>query len=161
MVSVTIRALRPDEGELLLRATVDNFNWQDERFTASDVLASPEMVYYTELFPERGDFGFVALEGDTPVGVAWALYLPPSAPGWGFVDAEIPEVSLWVAPSYRREGIGRALIHAIQHGARFRDLPGLSLSVDAGNPAKELYRSEGFVEVEGKESHGVMLWRRT
>ena len=161
MVSVTIRALRPDDGELLLRATVDNFNWQDERFTASDVLASPEMVYYTELFPQRGDFGFVALDHETPVGIAWALFLPPSAPGWGFVDAEIPEASLWVAESHSRQGIGRALIHALQHGARFRDLPGLSLSVEAGNPARDLYRSEGFEKVEGKESHGVMLWHRT
>ena len=95
------------------------------------------------------------------MGAAWALFLPPNAPGWGFVSDEIPEVSVWVAQSYRRQGIGRALMHATQHGARFRDLPGLSLSVEASNPAKELYRSEGFVDVEGKEDHGVMLWRRT
>lgn len=162
MVSITIRALDADEHDLLLRATVDNFNWDRERFTASDVLLSPEMVYYTELSASRGDFGFVALtDDDTPVGVAWALFLPPTRPGYGFVQAGIPEVSLWVEKTHRREGIGRALIKALQTGARLRDLPGLSLSVASGNPARDLYLSEGFVAVDDERSPGVMLWRRT
>lgn len=161
MVSVTIRALRPDEDELLLRATVENFNWHSQRVTASDVLGSLDMGHYTELFPRRGDFGFVALHDETPVGVGWALFLPQSNPGWGFITPEIPEVSLWVDEPYRRQGIGRALIAALQHGARFRDLPGLSLSVEAENPARELYQSEGFGDVEELASRGVMLWRTT
>jgi len=159
MVSVTIRALRPDENELLLRATVENFNWSSERVTTSEVINSPDMVNYTELFPQRGDFGFVALHDEQPVGVAWALYLSQNHPGWGFVDAAIPEMSLWVEESYRRQGIGRMLIRAIQHGARLRDLPGLSLSVEPDNPAQQLYRNEEFSIVEEDESNIVMVWR--
>lgn len=159
MVSVTIRALHPDEAHLLQRATVENFNWSSERFTTSEVMASPAMVYYTEFIPTRGDFGYLALIEDEPVGVVWAQFLPQSRPGWGFVDASTPELSLWVEESSRRQGIGRALIRALQHEARRRDLPGLSISVEAGNPARDLYLSEGFSDVEGKEADGVMLWR--
>lgn len=161
MASVTIRALRPDEGELLLRATVENFNWRSARFTASDILGTRDMGHYTELSTRRGDFGFVALHNDTPVGVGWALFLPQSNPGFGFVAPEIPEVSLWVDEPYRRQGIGRALIAALQHSARIRDLPGLSLSVEADNPAHALYESEGFSDVEEHASLGVMVWRTT
>ncbi len=159
MVTVTIRALRPNDDNLLLRATVDNFNWRSQRVTASEVLASPEMVYYTEFLPGRGDFGFVAIYDDIPVGVGWALFLPPSRPGWGFIETTIPELSLWVEAEYRLQGIGRTLIRALQHETRFRDLSGLSLSVDAGNPARDLYRSEGFFDVERNEQHSVMLWQ--
>ena len=160
MVSVSIRALRPDEKDLLLRATVENLNWQTERFTTEDILASPDAVYYTELSPNRGDFGFVALHEDDPVGVGWALFLPASNPGWGFVDREIPEINLWVSDTYRRQGLGRALIHALQHGARMRDYPGLSLSVEPGNPARQLYLDEGFVDVSEDATHPVMVWHR-
>lgn len=160
MVSVTIRALQPEETNLLMRAAVDNFNWDVERFTSHDVLASPDMVRYTEFLPRRGDFGFVAWYEETPVGIAWALFLPHKHRGWGFVESEIPEVSLWVEAAFRRRGVGRALLRAAQHVARMRDLPGLSLSVDPDNPARDLYRREGFEDVEDKANDGVMVWRR-
>lgn len=40
MVAVTIKALQFEETNLLMRAAVDNFNWDVERFTSDDVLAS-------------------------------------------------------------------------------------------------------------------------
>jgi len=160
MVAVTIKALQFDETNLLIRAAVDNFNWDVERFTSDDVLASAEMVRYTEFIPKRGDFGFVAWHEETPVGIVWALFLPRERPGWGFVESATPEVSLWVDAAFRRRGIGRALLRAAQHATRMRDLTGLSLSVEPDNPARDLYRSEGFEDLEEKATDGVMVWRR-
>ncbi|HJF15044.1 MAG TPA: GNAT family N-acetyltransferase [Enteractinococcus helveticum] len=160
MVSITIRALQPEEHDVLIRAAVDNFNWDVERFTSHDVLASPEMVRYTEFIPRRGDFGFIALDKDTPVGLAWVLFLPHGRRSWGFAESEIPEVSLWVETTFRGRGVGGALLRATQRMARRRDLPGLSLAVDPDNPVRELYRKEGFEDVVDTADDGVMVWRQ-
>ncbi|WP_165759449.1 GNAT family N-acetyltransferase [Mycobacterium decipiens] len=105
----------------------------------------------------RGDFGVVAVDGDRTVAAAWALYLPASDPGYGFVDAHTPESSVWVAPGLRGRGIGRAVMGELLDRASERGVHRMSLSVEPGNArAMALYGSLGFVPVEGADN-GVML----
>lgn len=55
-------------------------------------------------------------------------------------------ISMWVAPEARRQGIGSALVDAVVHWARTRELNRLFLDVGEGNaPAIALYTRKGFV----------------
>lgn len=153
----TLRSLRRDETALLEQATLGNMNWCGERFTLDDVRSRPEFVHYTRLEPERGDFGVAACHDGEPVGVAWAMFLPATDPGYGFIDPKTPELSLWVDPSARGAGLGRALLRAAIARTRERGIAQVSLSVEADNVARHLYLSEGFVAVPGREDDGVML----
>ncbi|MDO4243246.1 MAG: GNAT family N-acetyltransferase [Actinomyces sp.] len=142
---------------LLEEATLGNMNWCGPRFAAQDVREKPEFAHYTRLLPERGDFGVVALNGDSAVGLAWALFLSVDDPGYGYVDERTPEVSLWVSADGRGQGVGRQLLRALIEQARERGVQRLSLSVEAGNYAWSRYRSEGFTEWPGGEADGVMV----
>ncbi|WP_454778180.1 N-acetyltransferase family protein [Georgenia muralis] len=156
---VDLRPIIDDDAPLLVVATTGNLNWSEQRFTEADVRTRPEFRHYTQLVPSRGDFGFVAVRADVPVGVGWALFLPADDPGYGFVDESVPEISLWVRADARVSGVGRGLLRRLQHEAVLRRIPSLSLSVEEGNHAVHLYATEGFVPVVGREDDGVMLWR--
>ncbi len=158
---MTTRPLSTADDPLLVRATLGNLNWSGPRFTETDVLGRPDFVHYTRLVPARGDFGLVAEDAQhepAELGVAWALRLPPDDAGYGFVDADTPEVSLWVRDDVRGRGVGTLLLRRLQQVARDRGLARLSLSVEAGNPAVRLYTAAGFTPVRGREDDGVMLW---
>lgn len=154
-MDVGVRPLEVSERALLTTATLGNLNWNGDRFNLADVQSRAEFARYTRLRPERGDFGLVA-EDDAVVGVAWAVYLPADEPGFGFVDEETPEISAWVRPDRRNQGIGRRLLRSMAAEARLRRITSLSLSVEVDNPARRLYASEGYVD---QPAPGVMLWR--
>lgn len=159
MNDVTLRPLTGVDAPLLEAATLGNVNWSGERFTMADVRNNPALVHYTHTSGQRGDFGVVADGDSSPAGVAWALYLPADDPGFGFVDEQTPEISLWVAAPHRGRGLGRRLLSSLIDEAQHRGIAQLSLSVEADNFAKDLYASMGFRAVAGREADGVMLRR--
>ncbi|WP_276698438.1 GNAT family N-acetyltransferase [Propionibacterium acidifaciens] len=161
MITPVFRPLADDETPLLERATLGNLNWCGERFTVPDLHTTTDFAHYTTVDPARGDFGIVATVEDAPVGVVWAVFLPSDSPGYGFIDDETPEISVWVDAPFRGQGIGRRLIRQMISEARERGLASLSLSVEQGNHAERLYSSEGFVHVDGREDAGVMVARLT
>ncbi|HEY3833867.1 MAG TPA: GNAT family N-acetyltransferase [Acidimicrobiia bacterium] len=56
-------------------------------------------------------------------------------------------VSMWAAPSVRREGVGRALVDAVIEWSRKSGATSVELWVARGNePAQRLYESCGFAE---------------
>lgn len=94
-------------------------------------------------YPRPTDFGLVAEREGEQVGAVWWRYFTADDPGYGFVSEDIPELGMGVVEGRRGEGIGRALLTAIIAASP----GGLSLSVEDGNPAEELYRKQGFVPV--------------
>ncbi len=154
---LTTRPLTASDEPLLVQATLENLNWCGPRFTAYDVSSRPDFHHYTKLVLERGDFGFVAERAAEPIGVAWAQFLPADDPGYGFLDEFTPEISLWARADSRGQGVGKILLRQLQRGASDRSIARLSLSVEAGNYARRLYASEGFVDVAGREADGVMV----
>lgn len=133
-----------------------NFNWCGGRFSRADLLSNRDLNRYTRLNPARGDFGLVAVHNGLPVAVGWAIFFPESNAGYGFIDPSTPEINLWVREGSRGHGVGRMLLLALIEEARNRGIAQVSLSVEAGNFARDLYLSEGFVPVAGREADGVM-----
>ncbi|MGI8792587.1 MAG: GNAT family N-acetyltransferase [Acidimicrobiales bacterium] len=80
---------------------------------------------------------FFALDGDAFVGLAG-----------GYCDAgaePIELVSMWIAPTHRRAGLGRALVQAVLDWATEVGAQSVSLWVTRGNDrAEALYASMGF-----------------
>lgn len=76
-------------------------------------------------------------------------------PGYGFVDASIPELGMAVDASMRGRGIGRNLLRGLldRHSV-------MSLSVDNDNQtALHLYASVGFVTLSASGSSATMIRR--
>lgn len=154
---MTIRPLSAADRALLRDATLANVNWDEPRFTVDDVDGSHELSHYFTSFPSGCDLGLADNDGDAVRAVAWLVFLPAEDPGYGFVDANIPELSITTFEGYRGQGIGSALLSELINRARSRGIPGISLSVADGNAARRLYDRAGFKIVGRSGSSDTML----
>jgi ribosomal protein S18 acetylase RimI-like enzyme len=122
------------------------------------VLDAPiPLARYTENWGRTGDVAVIAMEGGNRLGAAWLRLFPASAPGYGFVDEQTPELTISVVPSRRRHGLGQELLDALLERAREAGFGAVSLSVEAESPAVAFYERNGFTEVG--ESHGGLTMR--
>lgn len=152
-MTVVLRPLTPADRELLRTACLLNINWPGERFTYADLDGLAELSHYTQLLPDRGDFGVVAEQDGRCVGVAWLLFFDSAAPGYGYLADDVPELGITVWPGYRRRGIGKQMLRALIEQARDRGLGAISLSVEEGNPSVHLYTAFGFTPaLEAREA---------
>ena len=88
-----------------------------------------------------GDLPLIAEVNGEPAGLAWAR-----------VDEQAPAIvhlyQMWVAPDYRKQGAGRALLDAAVGWARDSGADTVVLDVTVGNaPARALYERGGFVAI--------------
>jgi GNAT superfamily N-acetyltransferase len=140
-----IRTLEPHEVNLhreirlrALRDAPDSFG-----VIVSEAEAQP-ISYWEDLTrsvtePRRHAM-FLACEEDTLLGSTY-----------GLIDRERREAGrvggMWVAPTSRRQGVGRALLQAVIAWARGRHLKRLGLWAPAHSPAAvALYQQAGFCE---------------
>ncbi len=122
--------------------------------------AIPSVRKYLDGWGRPGDAGAIAVDGDgRPLGAAWYRLLPPDNAGYGFIAADIPELSIGVREDARGRGVGRALLDALLKMARGQGYRALSLSVDRQNPACRLYARAGFRDagVSGEEDSSVTM----
>jgi ribosomal protein S18 acetylase RimI-like enzyme len=118
-----------------------------DRPSVDDMLAERSNARYVDGWGRAGDVALAALDrDDTPIGAAWYRHFPADDAGYGFVSAEIPELSIGVDCDHRDRGVGSLLLGSLLQRARARDERAMSLSVDRENPARELYRRFGFEE---------------
>lgn len=122
-------------------------------------MSSPDLPVsrYVDRWGRRGDAALVALEGPTPVGVAWYRLFTADEPGFGFVDEETPELTIAVVPSRRGHGVGSKLLEALLARARTAGFRAVSLSVRRDEPSVPLYERHGFVTV--READDVLAMR--
>jgi ribosomal protein S18 acetylase RimI-like enzyme len=157
---VTIRDAGHDDASFLQSVLGIAFNWRNEAggLTVEEILAKPAIAHYISGWPRHGDLGVIA-EDRQPIGAAWWRLLPEDDPGYGFIDAATPEISIGIVPEHRGQGIGTALLDALIAKATDLRLPALSLSVDPDNPAIRLYQRIGF-EVTGGVGGSLTMRRR-
>ena len=124
---------------------------------AESVLADPAIARYLRDWGRDGDSAWIAEEGESPVGAAWYRLFPPDDPGYGFVAADVPELSIAVVPEARGRGVGTLLLERLVSDARDRGFRALSLSVEEDNPAVRLYERAGFSRVPSDGGAWTML----
>jgi ribosomal protein S18 acetylase RimI-like enzyme len=110
-----------------------------------EIIFTPELAKYVENWGLDGDIGAIAIlaKSKIPIGAVWLRMFNSSNPGYGYIDHEIPELSIAVLPEYRGRGIGTQLLTKLFSEARDR-YPAVSLSVSSNNPAFRLYCRFGF-----------------
>ena len=127
--------------------------WRPDKATptGAEVMADPRYAMYLAGWPRPGDYGLVA-ELAGPVGAAWYRMYTEGNHGHGFVAEDVPELSIAVIASCRHVGIGRRLLIELIEAGAAQGYRALSLSVAENNPARRLYESAGFVDVD-KHGH--------
>lgn len=147
--SVNLREATAQDIDLLQAAGLEAMNWTGEaRFTAQELMSDPELSKYLKDWPRPNDFGAIAETFDgIGVGAAWCRMFTEEDAGYGFVAADIPELTIGVLPGHRGAGIGTALLERLIALASTRGLRAMSLSVEDGNPARPLYERLGFSKV--------------
>jgi DNA-binding MarR family transcriptional regulator/GNAT superfamily N-acetyltransferase len=145
------------DGAVLRAATLDAMNWDGPRFTDAD-LDRPEFAHYHAGYDEARDRGVVAVDEQGPVGAAWARFLPPDDPGYGFVAADVPELTIAVDARARGRGVGSELLTRLRAEACAAGWRGISLSVEDGNAgARALYERAGYRVVGRNGDSDTML----
>lgn len=153
-----IREATAEDTGFLLDMLVEACNWNgQQRATRYDVELDPHLRRYLSGWPRMQDIGVVAAVDAWAVGGAWARTFSARDPGYGYVAADVPEISMAVVASWRGRGIGRRLLQALVDAAREQGWRALSLSVEDGNPAVQLYRAAGFTTVGRNGSSDTML----
>lgn len=160
-MTVTLRRADASDAHFLIEMLVAAAFWRPDEPAGSvaAVLSTPEFAHYVAGWPLPGDLGIIALDGQQPVGAAWARLLPESDAGYGFVDAATPEVSMGVVQAWRGRGVGAQLLDALIAAAREQGLTSMSLSVEADNYARHLYERVGFRQVDAVDGSLTMLLR--
>ena len=111
---------------------------------------------YVNNWGRQGDAGLIAWENG-PIGAAWYRVFPASAPGFGFVDEQTPELTIAVVPSRRGKGAGKELLEALLVRAREEGYAAVSLSSSPEQAA--YYERFGFGTVRESEHAVTMLAR--
>lgn len=116
-----LRPAEPADGPFLAEMLAVAAFWRPDGPTGTvrAVMDHPELAHYVAGWPQHGDRGIIA-EDVRPVGAAWLRFLPADDPGFGFVDAVTPEVSMGVLLGWRGQGIGTQLLRAVIAQARRR-----------------------------------------
>ena len=108
-----------------------------------EILKDPDIACYVQGWGRPGDWGLLALQGETPVGAIWLRQWSGVEKGYGFVSPDIPELSIALLPEFRNRGLGTRMLETVISMAK-EQVPGLSLSVVEDSPARGLYERLGF-----------------
>lgn len=158
-MDLALPAAVASDADFLTEMLVHAAYWSDDGPVGSieEVLLEPALAHYVAGWPRAGDLGVVAADQHR-VGAAWLRLFTTGDPGYGFVDATIPEVSVGVARQWRGRGVGTELIETLITTCREARVPALSLGVERDNDARRLYERLGFARVaEGSDSLTMLL----
>jgi GNAT superfamily N-acetyltransferase len=157
---VSLRPASSADRDFLGSMVVAAVNWDRDRppKNRDEVLADPRNAHYVEGWPRPSDVGAVALShSGAPIGAAWLRLFPSDDAGYGFVAADVPELSLGVVDGWRGRGVGRRLLRDVVRRGAAAGFERVSLSVERANRARQLYVDEGFLVVGSDADADTML----
>jgi len=153
---VDYRAATPEDEPFLREMLWLAYNWR-EQSVAADHWPDPDGPRrYVDGFGRPGDGGVIAETDGQPAGAAWYRLLPADDAGYGYVDDDVPELTIGVAAAYRGQGVAAELLERLKAMAAAAGFRALSLSVEPDNHAKKLYERAGF-EPPGGSGGSVTL----
>lgn len=161
MPAFTVRPALRSDGAFLGEMVVEAANWRQGGLRPRvEVLSAPEHSRYLAGWMRPGDAGFVAVDGNgEPIGAAWYRMFPRDDGGFGYVATGVPELIIGVRSIWRAQGVGRTLLRRLCEHARAEGFARISLSVERGNFAATLYRSEGFAVTQPVFGRDTMVKR--
>lgn len=122
-----------------------------------EVIRHPELAVYIEDFGQPDDWCLVAESGGFFLGAVWCRVLSGKKRGYGNISEYTPELAISVKKEFRHQGIGKQLMREMLSLLRKKGYGDVSLSVNRGNFAFEMYKSLGFQIVKEKETEVLML----
>jgi [ribosomal protein S18]-alanine N-acetyltransferase len=122
------------------------------------IIFEPFLHHYIKDFGQEHDFALVAEYENSLIGAIWSRLFSNEEKGYGFVDADTPEISMAIDFPHRNSGIGAILLHEILEKLRKKGYKQVSLSVDMRNFAFSFYKKMGFEIHETKDNSAIMLY---
>ncbi len=120
-----------------------------------EILQHPEVAVYAEDWGKRdGDIGVVPEVDGKPAGACWMCLV--AGRGLSHIDDATPQLGIALFPEFQHRGYGEPLMRAALGAARARYRQ-VALSVHPANPAANLYRRCGFVQVDTRRTYLVMV----
>jgi GNAT superfamily N-acetyltransferase len=138
-------------GDMLVEAVNWSSEWKNN--SRERIFSASETAHYIIDWPRETDLGIIAEESGQRVGAAWIRFFSAADPGYGFVAADVPELTIGVAAPWRGRGVGRAMLRAVADLARSADIGQISLSVERKNFAQKLYLAEGYQIVDSSDAN--------
>ena len=93
------------------------------------------------------------------IGAIWTRIFNENEKGYGFVNAETPELSMAVFEQYRHKGIGTLLLKEMIRKLTEQKNSQVSLSVDIENYAYDFYKRNGFKNFDSTEKSAILIRR--
>ncbi len=125
----------------------------------TSILDEPSIAKYIANWGSLpNDLAIVAIGNQQPIGAIWGRQFPANNKGYGFVNAQTPEISMAILPAYRNKGIGTKLLTQLEKAYQQTSIKTLSLSVDKRNPAKRLYQRNAYLLYK-EEGTALTLWK--
>ena len=113
----------------------------------------PDVV--ARLLDEPGNLVLIAEVESAPAGYAYAEIIDRQETSFNYAYQMIYVHHISVRPTLRQQGVGRALLEAVQAEARKRDIHMISLDVWTFNDgARAFFSRSGFT------AHSERLWKR-
>jgi GNAT superfamily N-acetyltransferase len=149
--SYEVRPGGPEDTEFIRDMLYEAACWRPDapRPPRGEVLSVPRNAIDVDGWGRPGDAAVVAQARPDwrKIGAAWYRLMLPEDPGYGFVNAATPELSIGVVSEFRGRGVGGALLKALIRTAKSQGFKTLSLGVEKDNPALQIYERHGFVRL--------------
>src|SRR4029079_4749641 len=129
------------------------YNWHVTQLDTEVPLSA-----YVDGWGRKGEPALIAIEEGHRLGAGWFRLFRETAPGYGFVDEETPELTIAVVPGRRGEGIGHELLAGLLERAEAQGFPALSASVQKNHPEVSIFEQAGFVSV-GEDDNSLTMRR--